>query len=91
MQNAIVRINELQEEIKVQSRSIEGSQKYIEQQVKLYKQDEALRNQFKSIRREGQKIANDFFKNNSQIIEDAKKRMRLMQKEANTLQNKYDI
>ena len=71
MQNAIVRINELQNEIKEQSKSVKGSQQYIEQQVKLYKQDEALRNQVKSIEEAGKKIANDFFKHHSQTIETA--------------------
>ncbi len=73
MQNAIVRINELQNEIKDQSKSVEGAQQYIEQQLKLFRQDESLRNQVKSIQEEGQKIANDFFKNHSSAIEDAKK------------------
>ena len=79
MQNAIVRINELQNEIKEQSKSVEGAQQYIEQQLKLFRQDEALRNQVKSIREEGQKIANDFFKNHSSAIEDVKKNMASMQ------------
>ena len=75
MQNAIVRINELQNEIKEQSKNIEGAQIYIEKQVELYKQDEALRDKVKSIHDEGQKIADDFFKNNSQLIDDTKKRI----------------
>lgn len=73
MQSAIVRINELQNEIKEQSKNIEGAQVYIEKQVGLYKQDEALRNQVKTIQDEGQKIANDFFKNHAPLIESAKK------------------
>ena len=67
MQNAIVRINELQNEIKEQAKSIEGAQKYVEQQLSLYKEDKALRRQVQSIQKEGQKIANDFFKNHSEI------------------------
>ena len=90
MQNAIVRINELQNEIKEQSKSVKGSQQYIEQQVKLYKEDKALRNQFKSIQKEGQKIANDFFKNHSQSIEVTKKNMASMQKEVQKIQERYD-
>ena len=90
MQSAIVRINELQNEIKEQSKNIEGAQVYIEKQVGLYKQDEALRTQFKSIQKEGQKIANDFFKNHSQSIEAAKKNMASMQKEVKKIQERYD-
>jgi hypothetical protein len=88
MQNAIVRINELQEEIKVQSKSIEGAQTYIEQQVKLYKQDEALRKQFKSLEKEGQKIANDFFKQHSSMIDTAAKNA---QKQMQEIQERFDV
>jgi len=88
MQNAIVRINELQEEIKVQSKSIEGAQTYIAQQVKLYKQDEALRKQVQSIQKEGQKIANDFFKQHSSMIDSATKNA---QKEMRKLQERLDV
>ncbi len=88
MQNAIVRINELQEEIKVQSKSIKGAQTYIAQQVKLYKQDEALRKQVQSIQKEGQKIANDFFKQHSSMIDSATKNA---QKEMRKLQERLDV
>ena len=82
MQNAIVRINELQNEIKEQSKSVKGSQQYIEQQVKLYKQDEALRNQVKSIEEVGKKIANDFFKHNITAIESSKNHIASIKKQS---------
>ena len=72
MQSAIVRINELQNEIKEQSKQIEGAQKYVDEQLKLFKQDMALRKQFKTIEEQGEKIAEDFFKHNSEAIKQAK-------------------
>ncbi len=44
MQNAIARINELQEETRVKARAIEGAEEYIAQQVKHFKQDKAPNN-----------------------------------------------
>ena len=88
MQNAIVRINELQEEIKEQSKNIEGAQQYIDTQVKLYKQDEALRKQVQSIQKEGQKIANDFFKQHAGMIDSATKNA---QNEMRKIQERLDV
>ncbi|WP_434581471.1 hypothetical protein MLC52_04890 [Sulfurimonas sp. NW15] len=61
MQEAIIRINELQTEIKEKSKTIEGAQQYIQQQVKLYEESEILKNKAKNLQEEGQRIANDFF------------------------------
>lgn len=61
MQNAIIRINELQQEIIEKSKTINGSQNYVEQKLKLYDEDEKLRAMAKKIHLEEQKITESFF------------------------------
>ena len=75
MQNAIVRINELQNEIKKQSKQIEGADKYIKEQLKLYKESIELRNKFVHIEAESQKLANDFLKNHTKTMKDIEKKL----------------
>lgn len=73
MKNAIARINELQNEIIEKYKNIEGAEQYVAQQVELYKQDIELRNKFKSIEKEGEKIAKEFFSKNANMIDSAKR------------------
>jgi len=61
MKNALVRINELQQEIIDKSKSIEGAGQYVEKKLELYDKDETLRRSFKRIHLEEQKIAKEFF------------------------------
>lgn len=72
MQNAIVRINELQIEVKKQAQNIQGAEQYVEKQLKLYKEDKALRRKFDALQKDAEKIANDFFKHHSQAINSIK-------------------
>ena len=73
MQNAIVRINELQDEMKRQAQSVEGADKYVQEQMKLFTESEAMRNQLNDIEEEARRAADNFFANNSHAIELAKK------------------
>ncbi len=75
MQNAIVRINELQDEMKRQAQSIEGAEKYVQEQMKLFIESEAMRNQLNDIEEEARRAADNFFANNSHAIELAKKHL----------------
>ena len=61
MEEAIARINELQNVIKERSYKIDGAKEYIEKQVELFEKNETLRNQAKYLQKEGEKIANNFF------------------------------
>lgn len=73
MQNAIVRINELQDEIKRQAHSIEGADEYVQKQMKLFNESEEMRNKLNAIEKEAQKVAEGFLSNNAHAIESAKK------------------
>lgn len=48
MKNAIIRINELQQEVVTQVSKIEGTEEYVKKQVELFKQEEALHRQCKA-------------------------------------------
>ncbi len=61
MQNAITRIDELQEEIKDKANSIDGANAYVEKQLKFYREDEELREKFKLLNQKQQKTADEFF------------------------------
>jgi hypothetical protein len=56
MQNAIKRINELQSEVIEKSKSIEGSEEFIQHKIKLYEEDEKLRVMSKKISLEEKNI-----------------------------------
>lgn len=68
MKNAIIRINELQEEVATQALHIQGAQEYVKKQVELFKQEEALNRQYKFIQKEAQKVSNDFFLHNAKFL-----------------------
>ena len=55
MEEAIARINELQNVIKERSYKIDGAKEYIEKQVELFEKNETLRNQAKYLQKEGEK------------------------------------
>lgn len=61
MQNAINRINELQQEIINKSKSINGAEDFVNEKLKLYEEDEALRKKAKEIHLKEQKITESFF------------------------------
>ncbi|MAC83386.1 MAG: hypothetical protein CL624_04555 [Arcobacter sp.] len=61
MQNAITRINELQEEIIEKSKQIEGSEEYIQEKLKLYEEDEKLRHMARNIHIKEKRITENFF------------------------------
>ena len=73
MQNAIIRINELQKDMIEKSKHIKGAQQYIQKRLELYEKDEELRNRAKSIYLEEQKMADEFFARNTKAIEGAEK------------------
>lgn len=59
MQNAINRINELQQEIIDKSKTINGAENFVKE--KLYEEDENLRKKAKEIHLKEQKITESFF------------------------------
>lgn len=61
MKDAMVRIDELQQDMVERSKEIDGAQEYIEKKLELYDKDEELRNNSKAIRIEEEQISNDFF------------------------------
>jgi len=75
MQNAIVRINELQDEMKRQAHSIEGADEYVKKQMKLFTDSEEMRNKLNAIEKEAQKAAESFLSNNAHAIESAKQHL----------------
>ena len=75
MQNAIVRINELQDEMKRQAHSIEGAEEYIQKQMKLFNESKDMRDKLNAIEKEAQKAAESFLSNNTHAIELAKKHL----------------
>lgn len=61
MQNAINRINELQQEIIDKSKTINGAENFVKEKLKLYEEDENLRKRAKEIHLKEQKITESFF------------------------------
>lgn len=49
MKNALIRINELQEEIIQKSKSISGAENFVKQELYFYKEDERIRAMAKDI------------------------------------------
>ena len=90
MQSAIVRINELQNEIKKRYKDIDGAQQYVKEQLKLYEEDSALRKRVRIIARERERIASDFFKKHGQRLEAATKHVSEMQKAETESETKHE-
>ena len=61
LQNAMIRIDELQQETIEKAKKIGGENEYIKKKLELYDKDEILRQNLKAIQLEETKIASDFF------------------------------
>ena len=61
MQNAMIRIDELQQETIDKAKEIDGASEYIKKKLELYDKDEELRQNSKAIQLEEMKIASEFF------------------------------
>jgi len=61
MQNAMIRIDELQQETINKASEIDGASEYIKKKLELYDKDEELRKSVKAIQLEEVKIADEFF------------------------------
>ena len=60
MQKAIIRINELQNEVIEKSKQIEGAEAYVQQRLALFDQYQKLRKDFKFIQLQEQQITKSF-------------------------------
>ena len=61
MKNALIRINELQEEIIQKSKNISGAEDFVKQKLELYEEDERIRAMAKDINLQEKQITNNFF------------------------------
>lgn len=61
MKNALIRINELQEEIIQKSKNISGAEDFVKQKLDLYKEDERIRAMAKNINLQEKQITDNFF------------------------------
>lgn len=61
MQNALIRINELQEEIIQKSKNISGAEDFVKQKLELYEEDERIRAMAKDINLQEKQITDNFF------------------------------
>ncbi|MBT5934773.1 hypothetical protein [Sulfurimonas sp.] len=60
MQEAIIRIDELQNEIIEKSKMIDGSDEYVKQKMKLFKRSKKAEKELRNIRREEKILTKDF-------------------------------
>lgn len=61
MKDAMIRIDELQQDMVEKSKEIDGAEEYIEKKLELYDKDEELRNDSRAIQLEEEQISNKFF------------------------------
>ena len=61
MKNALIRINELQEEIIQKSKNISGAEDFVKQKLELYEEDERIRARAKDINLQEKQITDNFF------------------------------
>ena len=61
MKNALIRINELQEEIIQKSKNISGAEDFVKQKLELYEEDERIRAVAKDINLQEKQITDNFF------------------------------
>jgi hypothetical protein len=61
MKDAMIRIDELQQDMVERSKEIDGAEDYIEKRLELYDKDEELRDNSKAIQLEEEQISNKFF------------------------------
>ena len=61
MQKALIRINELQQEVIEKSKSISGAEDFVKQKLALYEEDEKIKAMAKNINIQEKKITDNFF------------------------------
>ena len=61
MQNALIRINELQQEVIEKSKTISGAEDFVTQKLALYEEDEKIRAMAKNINIQEKRITDNFF------------------------------
>ena len=61
MKNALIRINELQEEIIQKSKNISGAEDFVKQKLELYEEDERIRALAKDINLQEKQFTDNFF------------------------------
>ena len=61
MKNALIRINELQQEVIEKSKSISGAEDFVKQKLALYEEDEKIRAMARNINIQEKKITDNFF------------------------------
>ena len=61
MQNALIRINELQQEVIEKSKTISGAEDFVKQKLALYEEDEKIRAMAKNINIQEKRITDNFF------------------------------
>ena len=61
MKNALIRINELQEEIIQKTKIISGAEDFVKQKLELYEEDERIRAMAKDINLQEKQITDNFF------------------------------
>lgn len=61
MQNAMVRINQMQDEMGNKVKQVHGAEEYIQEKMRLFKESEALNSQIKSIEQKERKLTESFF------------------------------
>ena len=61
VQNALIRINELQQEVIEKSKSISGAEDFVKQKLALYEEDEKIRAMAKNINIQEKRITDNFF------------------------------
>jgi len=67
MKDAIVRINELQQNMVDKSKEIDGAEEYIAKKLELYDKSEELSYSSESIRLEEEKLSNEFFNTSKKL------------------------
>ena len=61
MKNALIRINELQQEVIEKSKTISGAEDFVKQKLALYEEDEKIRQLAKNIQLQEKIITEKFF------------------------------
>jgi len=62
LQQALQRVDELQNEMIEKSKQIEGAKEYVEQKMAFFVQDEAIRHQLKTLKNQEQLLTENFLK-----------------------------
>jgi len=72
----VVQINEMQSALREAAKQIEGSSEYIEKQMKIFRENQSLKNAQKLLEQQREQLANSFFAKNTaeNMIDDELKR-----------------